>query len=59
MNEITAIRLGYLALCTFLAIILPHITSAEDVATPVQIFLQLLFIGLGVSVYVVTKGRIG
>jgi len=58
MNEVTMIRLGYLALCTFLAIILPHITSVDDVPTAVQILMQLIFVGLGVGVYVVTRGKL-
>lgn len=57
MNEMKVIRTGYLVLCTLLAIILPHITSTEDIPTLTQIVLQLAFLTIGVVVYTKTEEK--
>ncbi len=52
MNETKILKTGYLALCITIALVLPHITSVEDVPVVAQVLLQIMFVSIGLLVYV-------
>lgn len=58
MNETKILRIGYLTICTLIALILPHITAEEDIPVIAQLLFQFCFMSMGLLVYIkVGDGR--